>query len=319
MNDKYKRRFTPQAREHKTKGLPQISHGKDHPNEDYDFRMSGYGLSAKKTSNFTDMHNSKPAMPNGRLRERSAGARIDANNDKNGGHPRTDTYSGFRQQKEYMTTVGSREIGTLGKASMSHTNNFGMVGFSATKRESSSKTPTDKFYSSYAKEGNSATIPNYSWTTSALKPQFAVKSESNGKQNTLVPNKSASHLIGNSIQLKTLTGQKMRPSYLKTPNSYGKNYPGGAGPVRANHKACPRNIPRIEQPRTSGTSFHVIKSYAVNTCKGLVRPYNEDRVSIILNMLKPESKRCKRWPVCSFFGVGCSHLGFRWPWWECLL
>lgn len=319
MNDKYKRRFTPQAREHKIKGLPQLGHTKDHLNDDYDFRMSGYGLTAKKTNNFTDMHQPKPSMPNGRLRERSAGARLDLQNDRRGLNPRTDSYAGFRQQRDYMHTMGNIDSGVLGKASVSHTGNFGMIGFSAIKKGSSSKNSTDKFYSSYSNEPNNSPAQNNGWTSSALKPTFSVKNESSSKYTGLVPNKSSSHLMGNSIQMKTLTGQKMRSSAIKSPASFGKSPGISTGPVRANHKACPRNIPRIEQPRTSGTSFHIIKSYAVNTHKGLVRPYNEDRVSIILNMLKPENKRCKRWPVCSFFGVGSVDKGVRWPWRQCML
>jgi len=33
-----------------------------------------------------------------------------------------------------------------------------------------------------------------------------------------------------------------------------------------------------------------IKSYAANTNQGIIREYNEDRVSIILNILKPKNK-----------------------------
>ena len=31
----------------------------------------------------------------------------------------------------------------------------------------------------------------------------------------------------------------------------------------------------------------IVKAYAANTNQGLVRNYNEDRVSIILNIMKP--------------------------------
>ena len=41
----------------------------------------------------------------------------------------------------------------------------------------------------------------------------------------------------------------------------------------------------------------------VNTSRGIIRNYNEDRVAIILNIMKPDDKDCKYWPNCSFFGV----------------
>jgi len=34
----------------------------------------------------------------------------------------------------------------------------------------------------------------------------------------------------------------------------------------------------------------VVKSYAANTNQGIIRDYNEDRVSIVLNIQKPPQK-----------------------------
>jgi len=42
---------------------------------------------------------------------------------------------------------------------------------------------------------------------------------------------------------------------------------------------------------------------------GLVRTYNEDRVSIILNIMKPLNRSNEQWPKCSFFGVYDGHGG----------
>ena len=41
------------------------------------------------------------------------------------------------------------------------------------------------------------------------------------------------------------------------------------------------------------------------------RNYNEDRVAIILNIMKPKSKEGKidYWPKCSFFGIYDGHGG----------
>lgn len=303
MNEKYKRRFTPQTREHKTKGLPQIGQAKVNLSDDIDFRLGNYVMSAKKSSNFMDMQHSKQPLTNSKLRERSAGPRIDAPIDKKLLPGKSDPNTPFLQQKEYISSFGNRDSGHSGKAAMSYTNNFGIINLSATKKTPSTKNPNDKFYSSYLQEPHLGQVQNPTWGATSTKPTFSIKSDQLKQQNLLIPNKSASHLMNNSIQVKNLTATKARPPNIKAYSSMGKTFTGTGGPIRPTHRAYPRSVPKLEPPRTSSSSFHVIKSYAVNTCKGLVRPYNEDRVSIILNMLKPESKRCKRWPVCSFFGV----------------
>lgn len=53
----------------------------------------------------------------------------------------------------------------------------------------------------------------------------------------------------------------------------------------------------------------VVASYAANTHQGIIRNYNEDRVSIILNIIKPKFKETQFWPRCSFFGVYDGHGG----------
>ena len=53
----------------------------------------------------------------------------------------------------------------------------------------------------------------------------------------------------------------------------------------------------------------VVASYAANTHQGMVRNYNEDRVSIILNIIQPKFKKVDFWPRCSFFAVYDGHGG----------
>ena len=52
-------------------------------------------------------------------------------------------------------------------------------------------------------------------------------------------------------------------------------------------------------------------AYGANTNQGIVRNYNEDRVAIILNIMKPKSKQFtgQEWPKCSFFGIYDGHGG----------
>ena len=62
----------------------------------------------------------------------------------------------------------------------------------------------------------------------------------------------------------------------------------------------------------SSNSFDIISSYGVNTYKGIIRNYNEDRVSIIVNAKKPKnfvSNQNNIWPKVSFFGIFDGHAG----------
>jgi protein phosphatase 2C family protein 2/3 len=68
-------------------------------------------------------------------------------------------------------------------------------------------------------------------------------------------------------------------------------------------------IPNHESTKWSVKDNGIVKAYAANTNQGIVRDYNEDRVSIILNILKPQSRENEDWPRCSFFGVYDGHGG----------
>ena len=46
-------------------------------------------------------------------------------------------------------------------------------------------------------------------------------------------------------------------------------------------------LPYYEPTKCSSGRNGIIKAYAANTNQGIVRDYNEDRVSIILNIVKP--------------------------------
>jgi protein phosphatase 2C family protein 2/3 len=70
------------------------------------------------------------------------------------------------------------------------------------------------------------------------------------------------------------------------------------------------DLPVFEATKCSNRKNGVVKAYAANTNQGIVRNYNEDRVAIILNIMKPPNIEYKEeWPVCSFFGVYDGHGG----------
>ena len=70
-------------------------------------------------------------------------------------------------------------------------------------------------------------------------------------------------------------------------------------------------LPNHEATKCSYKRNGIVKAYAANTNQGLVRNYNEDRVSIILNITNPNptGRNKEDWPKCSFFGVYDGHGG----------
>ena len=68
-------------------------------------------------------------------------------------------------------------------------------------------------------------------------------------------------------------------------------------------------MPRLPPARYSIKKNAEVEAYAAITHEGLVRHYNEDRVSIILNLMKPANKHVMNWPKMCFFGVYDGHGG----------
>ena len=63
--------------------------------------------------------------------------------------------------------------------------------------------------------------------------------------------------------------------------------------------------------KVSTRSYGPIKAYAANTNQGIVRDYNEDRVSIIININQPNFSKNKKanWPKASYFSIFDGHGG----------
>ncbi|CAD8174005.1 unnamed protein product [Paramecium octaurelia] len=70
------------------------------------------------------------------------------------------------------------------------------------------------------------------------------------------------------------------------------------------------SLPHIEPSKISTKNVGIVSAYAANTHQGLIRTYNEDRVSIILNLMKPASNTyAGQWPQSSFFAIYDGHGG----------
>lgn len=72
-------------------------------------------------------------------------------------------------------------------------------------------------------------------------------------------------------------------------------------------------LPEMERSKFSERSHGLIRTFCACTNQGLVRNYNEDRVSIILNLTKIGGKQNKKdsFKECHFFGVYDGHGGNR--------
>ena len=81
----------------------------------------------------------------------------------------------------------------------------------------------------------------------------------------------------------------------------------GENPEVLNPATMQLNNP--EAVRQSEKNCGLVEAFAANTNQGIVRNYNEDRVSIILNVNKPANKRESEWPAVCFFGVFDGHGG----------
>jgi len=104
-------------------------------------------------------------------------------------------------------------------------------------------------------------------------------------------------IIGNNVKKPTMSQQQSR-SIGGTPDTF-----------KQRKKYRDLEMPNQEPTKFSFKKNGLVKAYAVNTNQGIVRNYNEDRVSIILNIMKPIDRQDEYWPRCSFFGVYDGHGG----------
>ncbi len=70
-------------------------------------------------------------------------------------------------------------------------------------------------------------------------------------------------------------------------------------------------LPNPEPARFSQKAYGIVRGFGICTNQGLVRSYNEDRVSILLNIHKTSGNYDDPWPTCSLFGVFDGHGGSK--------
>ena len=96
---------------------------------------------------------------------------------------------------------------------------------------------------------------------------------------------------------------KMNQSDSLPKIKYGRNSP------RIQSQGEEIKIPEIENTVASKKQCGYVIRYSVNTLPGLVRKFNEDRVSIILNIPCPVNFSAENWPRSSFYGIYDGHGG----------
>ena len=168
---------------------------------------------------------------------------------------------------------------------------------------------------------------NYSTSPTSTSFGYGNGVSGTGRGNTPPPNKAnQSGLVRKYGNNKTYTNPNLSTSGL--PNNSGSNFYNFNTPPNEERKGYNKSftttvekvdkmteeemayLPIFEPTKCSIKPNGVIKAYGVNTHQGLVRNYNEDRVAIILNIMKPPHLGPEdEWPACSFFGVYDGHGG----------
>lgn len=133
------------------------------------------------------------------------------------------------------------------------------------------------------------------------KPQITPNSSNKSLLNNNLPNPNNTGTL-NATNLNTLK----KPS---NPQPQSRSIGGTPDTFKQRKKFRDFELPNHEPTKFSFKKNGMVKAYAVNTNQGIVRNYNEDRVSIILNIMKPIDRQDEYWPRCSFFGVYDGHGG----------
>ena len=68
-------------------------------------------------------------------------------------------------------------------------------------------------------------------------------------------------------------------------------------------------LPKFSPAKKSIKPLSVIKAFAANSASGIIRTYNEDRVSIVINIAQDSNKKCAYWPKCFLFAIYDGHGG----------
>jgi protein phosphatase 2C family protein 2/3 len=186
---------------------------------------------------------------------------------------------------------------------------------SPAKNLTSTKTPTmSTNYSATGTSNLSQTTPNSAGISNS-RLSGSQSANINSLLNSLSPSNSNNQIKSLTAKSQILDVAKSsynesgNSSHLNSQNIPSESLSGTSTPLSTTSKKQFTPIPNHEPTKCSVKRNGIVKAYAANTNQGIVRNYNEDRVSIILNIMKPASRVNETWPKCSFFGIYDGHGG----------
>ena len=133
--------------------------------------------------------------------------------------------------------------------------------------------------------------------------QYQIKSNSQTRNNT----RYFQSLDNNSNSLNNNHSPTTKINFFRSNNLFTKV----DEPTKSLSYFTKLNYPLYKSAKQSEKSFDVISSYAANTYKGTVRNYNEDRISVIVNVKHNnyQNLKDKTYAKISFFAIYDGHAG----------
>ena len=119
---------------------------------------------------------------------------------------------------------------------------------------------------------------------SKLSASVPIQKLSKDDKDIKIPAKSSKNLVRNGKGLEEIDEKELDDAFSKTYPDYGKC-------------VCSQKMQGL------------MKSYAYNSYKGIVKNYNEDRVIVVSQIQKPQKTIHRTWPKMSYFGVFDGHGG----------
>ena len=119
---------------------------------------------------------------------------------------------------------------------------------------------------------------------SKLSASVPIQKLSKDDKDFRIPPKSSKNVLGMKTGLEEMNEKVLDNAFSKSYPDYGKC-------------VCSQKMQGL------------MKSYAYNSYKGIVKDYNEDRVAVVSQIQKPQKTIHRTWPKMSYFGVFDGHGG----------
>ena len=138
-------------------------------------------------------------------------------------------------------------------------------------------------------------------------PNINISINNFSTRNLIQPNISNNFIFNNSNNQIHSSLSNLNNSLKKIINI--DEFLQNSNKIPLNLSILSQTFPSFEKSKISSKHLGIIKAYGANTYQGIIRNYNEDRVSIIINMNKPKNFKENFWPKVSFFGIYDGHGG----------